>query len=113
MGVGNVFLPIDWPIRTAFNLPDAIPPPPAGGSNCAAAVPHESAHTYCLTYCRTQFCFPPQVGPIAQLPYLKKLAVAHQLHHSEKYDGAPWGMFLALQVRAVAEPGVAEPGVAE
>lgn len=37
------------------------------------------------------------VGPIAQLPLMKKLAVAHQLHHSEKYDGVPWGMFLALQ----------------
>ncbi len=33
------------------------------------------------------------------MPYMKKLAVAHQLHHSEKYGGAPWGMFLAPQVR--------------
>ncbi len=23
--------------------------------------------------------------------------MAHQLHHAHKYDGAPWGMFLALQ----------------
>eukprot|EP00798_Chlamydomonas_sp_ICE-L_P003844 gene3844-13906_t len=37
------------------------------------------------------------VGPIAELPVMKKLAVAHKLHHSVKYDGAPWGMFLALQ----------------
>ncbi len=37
------------------------------------------------------------MGPIADLPYLKRLAVAHQLHHANKYDGAPWGMFLALQ----------------
>lgn len=37
------------------------------------------------------------VGPIAELPYLKRLAVAHQLHHAEKYDGVPWGMFLAMQ----------------
>jgi beta-carotene 3-hydroxylase len=37
------------------------------------------------------------VGPLAEMPLMKKLAVAHQLHHAEKYDGAPWGMFLALQ----------------
>ena len=37
------------------------------------------------------------VGPLAEMPLMKKLAVAHQLHHAEKYGGAPWGMFLALQ----------------
>ncbi len=37
------------------------------------------------------------MGPIAELPYLKRVAVAHQLHHAHKYDGAPWGMFLAMQ----------------
>lgn len=34
------------------------------------------------------------VGPIANLPVLKKVAVAHQMHHSEKYGGVPFGMFL-------------------
>lgn len=38
-----------------------------------------------------------QVGPIAEVPYLKRCAVAHQLHHSEKYGGVPWGMFLGPQ----------------
>ncbi len=38
-----------------------------------------------------------QVGPIAQVPYLRRVAVAHQLHHSEKYGGVPWGMFLGPQ----------------
>ena len=38
------------------------------------------------------------MGPLAEMPYMKKLAAAHQLHHSNKYDGAPWGMFLAPQV---------------
>jgi beta-carotene 3-hydroxylase len=28
---------------------------------------------------------------------LKRCAVAHQLHHSEKYGGIPWGMFLGPQ----------------
>ena len=39
----------------------------------------------------------PQVGPIADVPYLRRVAVAHQLHHSEKYGGVPWGMFLGPQ----------------
>ena len=38
------------------------------------------------------------VGPIAELPYMKQIAVAHQLHHANKYGGAPWGIFLAMQV---------------
>ena len=39
------------------------------------------------------------VGPIADVPYLKRVAIAHKLHHSEKYDGVPWGLFLGPQVR--------------
>ena len=38
------------------------------------------------------------VGPIAEVPYLKRVAIAHKLHHSEKYDGVPWGLFLGPQV---------------
>ncbi|KAL8557262.1 hypothetical protein ACS0TY_004630 [Phlomoides rotata] len=34
------------------------------------------------------------VGPIANVPYLRKIAAAHQLHHSEKFDGVPYGLFL-------------------
>lgn len=34
------------------------------------------------------------VGPIADVPYLKRVAIAHKLHHSEKYLGVPWGLFL-------------------
>ena len=33
-----------------------------------------------------------------QVPYLKRVAIAHTLHHSEKYDGVPWGLFLGPQV---------------
>ncbi len=51
-----------------------------------------------LLNCRGHlFCLPLQVGPIADVPYLKRCAVAHQLHHSEKYGGVPWGMFLGPQ----------------
>ncbi|XP_047973807.1 beta-carotene hydroxylase 2, chloroplastic-like [Salvia hispanica] len=34
------------------------------------------------------------VGPIADVPYLRKIAAAHQIHHSDKYDGVPFGLFL-------------------
>ncbi|KAI7837698.1 hypothetical protein COHA_008491 [Chlorella ohadii] len=37
------------------------------------------------------------VGPIADLPAMKRIVVAHQLHHSEKYGGVPFGMFLGPQ----------------
>ncbi len=28
---------------------------------------------------------------------MKRVVVAHRLHHSEKYGGVPWGMFLGPQ----------------
>ncbi|GMI71599.1 beta-hydroxylase 1, BETA CAROTENOID HYDROXYLASE 1 [Hibiscus trionum] len=34
------------------------------------------------------------VGPIANVPYFRKVAAAHQLHHSEKFNGVPYGLFL-------------------
>ncbi|KAK9202882.1 hypothetical protein WN943_013135 [Citrus x changshan-huyou] len=37
------------------------------------------------------------VGPIAHVPYLRKVAAAHQLHHSEKFNGLPYGLFLGPQ----------------
>ena len=37
------------------------------------------------------------VGPIANMPALKRIAAAHKLHHSEKYGGVPFGMFLGPQ----------------
>nr|UAW09502.1 beta-carotene hydroxylase [Haematococcus lacustris] len=46
-------------------------------------------------------------GPISDLPYMKRLTVAHQIHHSGKYDGAPWGMFLGPQ-ELEAIPGATE-----
>jgi len=39
-----------------------------------------------------------QVGPLANLPFMKKVAAAHMIHHSDKYDGKPYGMFLGPQV---------------
>jgi len=37
------------------------------------------------------------VGPIGDVPYLKKIAAAHKIHHSEHFDGVPWGLFLSIQ----------------
>ncbi|KAK3252567.1 Phospholipase A2 crotoxin acid subunit CA, variant 2 [Cymbomonas tetramitiformis] len=36
-------------------------------------------------------------GPIEEVPYLKRVAMAHKLHHSGKYGGVPWGLFLGPQ----------------
>lgn len=37
------------------------------------------------------------VGPVANVPYLRKVAAAHQLHHMEKFNGVPFGLFLGPQ----------------
>ncbi|CAK8573463.1 unnamed protein product [Lathyrus sativus] len=34
------------------------------------------------------------VGPIANVPYFTRVAAAHQLHHSDKFKGVPFGLFL-------------------
>lgn len=37
------------------------------------------------------------VGPISEVPYLKRIAAAHRLHHINDFNGLPWGLFLAEQ----------------
>ncbi|GLC71561.1 hypothetical protein PLESTF_001135500 [Pleodorina starrii] len=37
------------------------------------------------------------VGPIAEVPYMKRIMVAHQIHHTNKFGGVPYGMFLGVQ----------------
>ncbi|QCE08153.1 beta-carotene hydroxylase 2, chloroplastic-like [Vigna unguiculata] len=34
------------------------------------------------------------VGPIANVPYFRRVAAAHQLHHTDKFNGVPYGLFL-------------------
>ncbi|KAF6157644.1 hypothetical protein GIB67_037217 [Kingdonia uniflora] len=34
------------------------------------------------------------VGPIANVPYFRKVAAAHQIHHTDKFEGVPYGLFL-------------------
>lgn len=45
-------------------------------------------------------------GPLSENPYLKRVALAHKLHHSEKYDGVPWGLFFGpAELEAVGAKG--------
>ena len=40
------------------------------------------------------------VGPVANVPWLRRVAVAHQMHHCDSYGGVPFGMFLGpLEVK--------------
>ncbi|MQL74636.1 hypothetical protein Taro_007014 [Colocasia esculenta] len=34
------------------------------------------------------------VGPLGNVPYLRRVVAAHQIHHSGKLDGVPFGLFL-------------------
>ncbi|CAL9782591.1 unnamed protein product [Musa acuminata subsp. burmannicoides] len=34
------------------------------------------------------------VGPIANVPYFRRVAAAHKIHHMDKFDGVPYGLFL-------------------
>ncbi|EAZ25424.1 hypothetical protein OsJ_09238 [Oryza sativa Japonica Group] len=34
------------------------------------------------------------VGPIANVPYFRRVAAAHQIHHMDKFEGVPYGLFL-------------------
>ncbi|KAK7283611.1 hypothetical protein RIF29_13248 [Crotalaria pallida] len=34
------------------------------------------------------------VGPIANVPYFRRVAAAHKVHHSDKFNGVPFGLFL-------------------
>ncbi|OMP06067.1 Fatty acid hydroxylase [Corchorus olitorius] len=43
------------------------------------------------------------VGTIAHVPYLRKVAAAHQLHHADKFDGVPYGLFLGPQASPLIE----------
>ncbi|KAJ9147974.1 hypothetical protein P3X46_030074 [Hevea brasiliensis] len=48
------------------------------------------------------------VGPIADVPYLRRVAAAHQLHHSDKFNGVPYGLFLGPKELEGTEGGIEE-----
>ena len=33
-------------------------------------------------------------GPLGKLPFLRKIAAGHTIHHTEAFAGVPWGLFL-------------------
>lgn len=33
-------------------------------------------------------------GPLGKLPWLRRVAAGHAIHHTEKFEGVPWGLFL-------------------
>ena len=37
------------------------------------------------------------VGPVKDVPGLRRIAVAHRMHHMDQYDSIPYGMFLGPQ----------------
>jgi beta-carotene 3-hydroxylase len=48
------------------------------------------------------------VGPLAGVPALQRIAAAHQVHHSGKLGGLPWGLFLGPQELAAVPGGEQE-----
>ncbi|KAF3321032.1 beta-carotene 3-hydroxylase 2 [Carex littledalei] len=34
------------------------------------------------------------VGPVENVPYFRRVAAAHQIHHTDKFGGVPYGLFL-------------------
>nr|ACR38695.1 unknown [Zea mays] len=34
------------------------------------------------------------VGPIADVPYFRRVAASHKIHHMDKFGGVPYGLFL-------------------
>lgn len=53
-------------------------------------------------YCFTHLPFPPSLflafaPSLSDLPYLKKVAAAHRIHHMDQFEGKPFGLFLGPQ----------------
>ncbi|OVA17170.1 Fatty acid hydroxylase [Macleaya cordata] len=48
------------------------------------------------------------VGPISNVPYFRRVAAAHQIHHSDKFKGVPYGLFLGPKELEEEEGGVEE-----
>ena len=47
-------------------------------------------------------------GPLGKLPFLRKIAAGHTIHHTEAFDGVPWGLFLGIQELEQVPGGLAE-----
>lgn len=47
-------------------------------------------------------------GPLGKLPFLRKIAAGHTIHHTEAFDGVPWGLFLSTQELSQCPGGLDE-----
>ncbi|EEH60848.1 beta-carotene hydroxylase [Micromonas pusilla CCMP1545] len=47
-------------------------------------------------------------GPLGKNKYLRQIAAGHTIHHTEKFDGVPWGLFLATQELSAVPGGMEE-----
>jgi len=47
-------------------------------------------------------------GPLGKLPLLKKIAAGHTIHHTEAFEGVPWGLFLGIQELEAVPGGLQE-----
>ena len=47
-------------------------------------------------------------GTLGKLPLLRKIAAGHTIHHTEAFDGVPWGLFLGIQELEQVPGGIAE-----
>jgi len=47
-------------------------------------------------------------GPLGKLPLLKKIAAGHTIHHTEAFEGVPWGLFLGIQELEAVPGGLEE-----
>ena len=47
-------------------------------------------------------------GPLGKLPWLRRVASGHTIHHTEQFDGVPWGLFLGENELSRLEGGIEE-----
>ena len=47
-------------------------------------------------------------GPLGKLPLMRKIAAGHTIHHTEAFEGVPWGLFLGIQELEAVEGGIEE-----
>jgi beta-carotene 3-hydroxylase len=47
-------------------------------------------------------------GPLGKMPWLRRVAAAHTIHHTEQFEGVPWGLFLSEQELSKHKGGIAE-----
>jgi hypothetical protein len=90
-------------VQLAWGFYLAVVPPTAGPS----ARFEQPAGCFGKANLTRAFCLrrPPHqlnrfpTGPIANHPYMLRVVAAHKLHHTDKYGGVPFGLFLGPQVR--------------